>query len=40
VRRASGQFHTFTGLVGEQSTFQFIDVSGIAQLRDVIMQIK
>jgi hypothetical protein len=40
LRRASGQFHTFTGVAGEESTFQFIDVSGSAQLRDVIMRIQ
>jgi hypothetical protein len=39
VRRTGGDFFIFTGIVDQQSQFQFTDVSGQAQLRNVIVQI-
>lgn len=38
VRRASGDFYVFTGLLGQESQFQFNDVTGQASLRSVIVR--
>jgi len=40
VRRASGDFHIFTGLLNEDSVFQFDDPTGNIKLRNVIVRIQ
>jgi hypothetical protein len=40
IRRSSGDFHIFTGLVGQTSQFQFNDVTGNLGLRNVIVRIQ
>ena len=40
VRRASGDFHIFTGVPGNESVFQFDDPTGNVKLRNVIVRIQ
>jgi len=40
VRRSDGDFHVFTGLLGQESQFRFFDTTGQAKLRTVIVQIQ
>jgi hypothetical protein len=40
LKRTSGKFHIFTGTLGQDSQFQFNDLSGKAGMRDVIVRIQ
>ena len=40
LRRASGDFHVFTGVLSQESVFQFDDPSGNLKLRNVIVRIQ
>jgi hypothetical protein len=40
LHRASGDFHTFTGVLSHESVFQFEDPNGNLKLRDVIVRIQ
>jgi hypothetical protein len=40
IRRASGDFHTFTGLLGQDSVFQFDDPTGNLKLRAAVVRIQ
>lgn len=40
VRRSAGDFHVYTGVVGQNSVFQFSQTSGDAKLRSVIVRIQ
>ena len=40
LRRASGDFHIFTGVLSKTSVFQFDDPTGNVKLRNVIVQLQ
>ena len=40
IRRASGDFHTFTGVLGQETVFQFGDPTGNAKLRNAVVRIQ
>lgn len=40
VRRASGDFHIFTGVLSQESVFQFEDPTGNVKLRNVIVRLQ
>jgi hypothetical protein len=40
IRRASGDFHTFTGVLGQETVFEFGDPTGNAKLRNAVVRIQ